>query len=91
MNLILIIGLVFGIIISCINFYLSFLAKYFEKGKVGSGIPLIASLLLFISLFFIEDKVLFFIIVFFIVIDTGGIHWFLGTIFYEEVYRKWKK
>jgi len=81
MNYILYISIAIGIMISAVNFYISFLAQYIEKKKIGSGIPILGSLLLFISLFFIKNKL---IITLFILLDTGGIHWLIVFMIYYQ-------
>jgi len=88
MDFILYISIIIGIILSAMNFYISFLAQYIEKKKTGSGIPLFGSLLLFISLFFIKNKLLFYIVTLFILLDTGGIHWSILFILYYENRKK---
>ena len=61
-----------GIIISVVNFYISI-----NKNISSSGIPLFGSLLLFISLFFVESNILFYTLIMIILLDTGGLHWFV--------------
>jgi len=77
-----------GFLLSGINFYISFLAHYFEKGKVGSGIPMFGSLFLFIGLFFIENRTMVTLSIVFILLDTGGIHWGVATVLYYETIGK---
>lgn len=77
-----------GFLVSGMNFYISFLAHYFEKGRIGSGIPMVGSLFLFIGLFFIDNSILFELAVVFIVLDTGGIHWAVATVLYYETIGK---
>jgi len=81
MDYILYISIAIGMMLSAMNFYISFLAHYIEKKKTGSGIPILGSLLLFISLFFIENKL---IVILFILLDTGGIHWLILFMLYYE-------
>jgi len=88
MHFILYISITVGIILSVINFYISFLAKYIEKNKIGSGIPILGSLLLFISLFFIKNELIFYIITIFVLLDTGGIHWLIASILYYKIREK---
>ena len=85
MYFILYISIVVGIIFSAMNFYISFLAKYIENNKVGSGIPIIGSLFLFTSLFFIKNKLVFYIVSLFALLDTGGLHWIVVFILYHKV------
>jgi ABC-type proline/glycine betaine transport system permease subunit len=86
MYFILYISITIGIILSVMNFYISFLVKYIEKNnKIGSGIPILGSLLLFISLFFIKNNLMFYTISLFALLDTGGIHWFIITILYYKI------
>ena len=54
------------------NFYISI-----NKNIKSSGIPIFGSLLLFISLFFITNSSLFYMIIIIILVDTGGLHWFI--------------
>ena len=61
-----------GIFISLVNFFTSI-----NKKTKASGIPLFGSLLLFISLFFIKSDLLFYILIIIILLDTGGLHWFM--------------
>jgi hypothetical protein len=81
----------------CLNFYLSFLrypvhrimGKTKEDYRWISGIPLFGSLFVAVSLFqFWRSPWLLALAVVLIVIDTGGLHWFLGTVFYYEVLKK---
>jgi len=85
MDYILYISIAIGMMLSAMNFYISFLAQYIEKKKTGSGIPILGSLLLFISLFFIENKL---IVTLFILLDTGGIHWLIIFMLYSESRKK---
>lgn len=55
---------------------------------MGSGIPILGSLFLFIGLFFIDNSILFELAVVFIVLDTGGIHWAVATVLYYETIGK---
>jgi len=70
-----------GILISVFNFYLSFICK--NKNK-GSGIPMFGSLILLISLFFIDKDYLLIILTIVIILDTGGIHWFIGMMLWQH-------
>ena len=73
-----------GFLVSSMNFYISFLTRK----KMGSGIPMLGSLFLFIGLFFIDNSILFELAVVFIVLDTGGIHWAVATVLYYETIGK---
>lgn len=84
MNIILYFSISIGIFFSVLNFYLSFIDN---KENKASGIPIVGSLILFISLFFINNYYLFYIIIIFILMDTGGIHWFIANIVYNN-YKK---
>jgi hypothetical protein len=70
-----------GCLFSISNFYISFISRK----KLGSGIPILGSLMIFLSLFFIENLYVLIFILFIALIDTGGIHWFIGTIIYEKI------
>lgn len=85
-SLILCIAIIFGISISALNFYLCWLYPFFEKNRESfvSGIPLIGSLSLFMALFNIDSNWLFYIVVFFILIDTNGIHWIIVYLIYDK-------
>ena len=89
MNNILYVVITFGVIISLANIYVACL-WVFKKQKAGSAIPMLGSLFLFISLFFIKNKLLFAIIFILTIMDTGGIHWFIGTMLYCKWYKKGK-
>jgi len=80
MNIILYFSISIGIFFSILNFYLSFIEK---KRNKASGIPMLGSFILIISLFFINNNYLFYIIIVSILIDTGGIHWFISIILWE--------
>ncbi len=85
-----------GGFICCLNFYLSFLhyplykiLKKTEKYKWVSGLPLVGSLFVAISLFLLyQIKWILILGIILISIDTGGIHWFLGTVLYHELLKK---
>ena len=75
--------IIIGSIISIINFYISI------NGNVkSSGIPLLGSLLVFISLFFINNNSLFYILIVIILVDTGGLHWAIVTVIYNALKEK---
>jgi hypothetical protein len=82
-----------------LNFYLSCLRYPLYRVCGGekdeyqwiSGAPLVGSLLVGISLISLH-KITWMLVLglILIVLDTGGLHWFLGTMFYHEVLRKEK-
>ena len=89
--------LILGGFICCLNFYLSFLRYPIHKMVGGkkdnykgvSGFPLIGSLFVAISLFrYSHITWIFVTAMILIAIDTGGIHWFLGTYLYHAVIKK---
>ena len=75
---------IIGSLICFLNFYLSFLDYPVQKFKSISGLPLVGSLFVAISLIFLyKSNLLLTVGLILIAIDTGGIHWFLGiTLFY---------
>jgi hypothetical protein len=86
-----------GGLICVVNFYLSFLRYPFYRLTGGdkenyrwvSGIPVFGSIFVVISLVFLY-KIKWALIsgMVFIAADTGGFHWFLGTMFYYGVLKK---
>jgi len=86
-----------GALLCLTNFYPSFLRYPLhrlrglpkESYRWVSGFPLLGSLLVALSLFNLHalPGMLPAAIVF-IAIDTGGIHWFVGTMIYQSVYGK---
>lgn len=80
-----------------LNFYLSFL-RYPIYGLSGggkqeykwvSGAPVLGSLFVGLSLIFhYATNWMLISGVALIIIDTGGLHWFLATMFYYEIFRK---
>ena len=82
-----------------LNFYLSFLRYPLYRVCGGekdeyqwvSGAPLVGSLLVGISLISLH-KITWMLVLglILIVLDTGGLHWSLGTMFYHEVLRREK-
>jgi hypothetical protein len=57
--------------------------------KWVSGIPVIGSLFVAISLItYWQTTSIFVTAIILIVMDTGGIHWFLGSILYNNVINK---
>lgn len=86
--------LVLGGFICCLNFYLSFprylLHKYRggkkEDNKWISGFPLVGSLLVALSLLASWQSTWILVVsVTLILIDTGGLHWFAGTMIYHHL------
>ncbi len=81
-----------GGILCCVNFYHSVLRYPIHRIRGGarddyrwvSGIPLFGSLLVAVSLVeFWREPWLLWVAVALIVIDTGGLHWFAGTMVYQ--------
>ncbi len=80
-----------------LNFYLSFLRYPLYRLSGGdkkeykwvSGAPLLGSLFVGFSLLSHYDtKWMLILGLILIFIDTGGIHWFLATMFYYAIFRK---
>jgi hypothetical protein len=89
--------LVFSGLLCCFNFYLSFLrypihrmmGKKKEEYRWASGIPVFGSLFVAISLLsFWQVPWLRGTAIGLILIDTGGLHWFAGTMLWHEVLKK---
>jgi hypothetical protein len=89
--------LVLGGLLCCLNFYLSFLrypvhrmmGRKKEDYRGASGIPVFGSLLVAISLLsFWQSPWLLTTAIGLILIDTGGLHWFAGTMLWYEVLKK---
>jgi Na+/melibiose symporter-like transporter len=89
--------LVLGSLLCCLNFYLSFLrypvhrimGKKKEEYQWISGFPVFGSLFVAISLFkFWQPPWLLATAIILILIDTGGLHWFAGTMLWYEVLKK---
>ena len=87
----------FGGFLCCVNFYLSFLryaiyrlcGRTRENYKWVSGVPLFGSLFVALSLLKFRSHPIFLTIaIILILIDTGGLHYFLGVMFYYEVLKK---
>ena len=85
MNILLYFIITIGVLFSALNFYLSVIA---DKENRASGIPLLGSLILFITLFFVDNGYSFYIIITFMLMDTGGIHWFIGVLLWEKFISK---
>jgi len=88
-----------GSFICILNFYLSFLRYPIYKlihsdskeYKWTSGVPIVGSFFEVISLIFLyKTKWMLISGIIFIILDTGGLHWFLGTVFYHAVLKKKK-
>ena len=85
--------LVLGGLLCVLNFYLSFLRYpvYRLRGRQSeyrwaSGIPLIGSALVVVALLILREPfVVVTIGVLTAAIDTGGLHWFIGTMVYMGV------
>src|SRR5579862_3719152 len=83
--------------VSCMNFYLSFLRYPLRRlsgreYKWVSGVPLVGSLLLVIAAAMLHNSFLLFwggIAV--ALLDTGGLHWFLGVMLWMHLFRRDKK
>ena len=75
-----------GALISCLNFYVSFLRfpiskVYGLECKNISCIPVVGSLLLIVSAAFLSDSpILFWGGLIIALLDTGGLHWFAGIL-----------
>ena len=89
-----------GGLVCCLNFYLSFLRYPIHRMMGGkkedyhwvSGFPICGSLFVAISLLkFWHPPWLLTLGVLLILIDTGGFHWFAGTMFYCVVFLKQEK
>lgn len=83
----------FGAYLCVLNFYLSFLRYplYRRRGlpkesfKFISGIPILGSLIVFLLLHYTNlPPVMQYVAIGLIVIDTGGIHWAIGSIIYHS-------
>ncbi len=80
-----------GSLISLLNFYFSFLRygvyKLLKrKYKWESGIPLFGSLFLFVSLLFLYKNPYILILgIALILMDTGGILWFIAIMIYYKI------
>jgi len=91
---------VVGAFLCITNFYLSFLSYPLhrlrglprESYRWNSGIPLFGSLLVGLSLLGLYPlPCMLPAAIALIVIDTGGIHWFVGVMIYQSVFRKNQK
>ena len=88
-----------GALLCLINFYLSFIRHPLnrlrglskESHRWVSGFPLFGSLLVGLSLIVLHDLAgMVPVAVALILIDTGGIHWFVGTMIYQFVFGRSK-
>ena len=86
-----------GAVLCVTNFYLSFLRYPFhrlrglskESYHWVSGFPLVGSVLVALSLFRLHAFPFMLPLAFVLIaVDTGGIHWFAGTMIYHSVYAK---
>jgi hypothetical protein len=84
----------FGAFLCVTNFYLSFLRYALhrlrglsqESFRLVSGFPLVGSLLVAFSLLALRSLPFMLPVgIALIAIDTGGIHWFIGTMIYHSV------
>lgn len=85
-----------GALISCTNFYLSFVrplphhcgSKSGTTYPAVSGIPLFGSALLGVAAIILWGSTCWVVAsVLIAIIDTGGLHWFLATLLWHEVLR----
>jgi hypothetical protein len=90
-------ALMIGGLVCALNFYLSFCRYALHRRGGGSresygrisGFPLVGSVLVALSLFKFYD--LFWILtvaLVLIAIDTGGVHWFIGALIYQNFRQK---
>jgi hypothetical protein len=94
MNTFLLILGICGAFICVVNFYTSWLAypvhkfifKRTEKFQFSSGFPLLGSLFIVLSLTFYQYSMfVFWAGVTLALLDTGGVHWFVGTLIYQKL------
>lgn len=97
MKWILLVLFVVGGYVCCWNFYLSFLrylAHRLRGGKRGdyqfvSGVPVVGSLLVVLPVRWLwQPAWLLPLAMILVVIDTGGLHWFAGSMFYHGIIRR---
>jgi hypothetical protein len=81
-----------GGIIAAVNFHLSFVAVPLHKlrrgrapDRVPSGIPLVGSILLLAGAALAEGKAAVGVALLLFAIDTGGPHWFAGTLLWRAM------
>jgi hypothetical protein len=85
-----------GGFICIVNFYLSFLHYPLYRLKGGqktdykwiSGFPVLGSVFVIFSIILLLDFWVLMGGIVLITIDTGGFHWFLGSMFYHKVWKK---
>jgi hypothetical protein len=86
-----------GAFVSCLNFYLSVLCYplcklWGREYKWVSGIPLIGSLLLVVSMALLhESPAVFWGGIIIALLDTGGLHWFIGIMLWMAIFRRDQK
>ena len=94
------IAFVLGALLSLTNFYLSFLRYPLhrlrglskESYRWESGIPVFGSLFVGLSLFGLHSlPAMLPAAITIMVIDTGGIHWFIGIMIYQSLHEKRQK
>lgn len=86
----------FGSLISLCNFYLSFIRYLLhkllspeKKYRWVSGFPIFGSLFLVVAAFLLSGlPVLMWCAIGIAIIDTGGIHWFIGVLLWHAVIKK---
>jgi len=90
-------ALLVGALFCLANFYWSFVRYPVhrlrglppESYRWGSGIPMFGSLLVGVSLFGLHSRPgIVVVAVALIAIDTGGLHWFVGSMIYHSVLKK---
>jgi uncharacterized membrane protein YdcZ (DUF606 family) len=88
------IAFTFGALVCLVNFYLSFLRYPLHRLRGNSkdsfhwvsGFPLVGSLFVALSLLGLHNiSGITLMAVILIVIDTGGIHWFIGSMIYQSI------
>ncbi len=91
------VSLIVGGFSCALNFYLSFLRYPLHKLRRGSdveyrwasGIPVVGSVLVLMSLASLHlETWLLYTALTLMLVDTGGIHWFLGAMLYEGISKK---
>ena len=83
--------LILGVFVSLLNFHLSFTLPLYHRlrqreSRISSGIPYIGQLLCLLSLpFFPTPSVPQLIALIAALIDTMGIHWFIGALLWDRL------